>query len=115
MKNKTAEQYSASIDGPGIPIDSLDEVKDNRAPEEKNVPDGNEVRKRDQEYSEDNWNEGVKALGPNPNSILKEREGDFFKTHDLSVDQFNGKLKQIGKKIDVIDAKIEFLLKYLEL
>ena len=43
-------QFSASIDGPGVPID----------------------RKFDQEYSEYNWNRGVDKLGPNPNSLLKE-------------------------------------------
>ena len=29
---------------------------------------------QDQEYSEDNWNRGVKELGPNPNSQLDPME-----------------------------------------
>ena len=41
-------KYSASIDGPGELID----------------------RKDDQEYSQDNWNRGIKEKGPNPNSLL---------------------------------------------
>ena len=73
-----------------------------RAPKEKNVPDGNEVRKRDQEYSQDNWNKGVEALGPNPNSLM----GDAPTPKDM---------KSIHEKLDALDAKLEFLLKYLEL
>ena len=41
-------KYSASIDGPGELIN----------------------RKDDQEYSQDNWNRGIKEKGPNPNSLL---------------------------------------------
>lgn len=43
------QQYSASIDGPGVPID----------------------RKDDQEYSQDNWNEGVARINAKKNGLWK--------------------------------------------
>ena len=46
--------YSASIDGPGVPID----------------------KKNDQEYSQDNWNNGVEKMKRN-----KDTYPDFVKKH----------------------------------
>ena len=33
-----------------------------------------DLRKEDQEYSQDNWNKGVERLGPNPHSITDKGE-----------------------------------------
>ena len=57
-------------------------------------PGRNEESRRDQEYSEDNWN----------NAINEQRLKDL-----------NEKFNDIHKKLDSVDAKLEFLLKYLEL
>ena len=48
IEDYNKNKYSASIDGPGELID----------------------RKDDQEYSQDNWNRGIKENRPNPNSLL---------------------------------------------
>ncbi len=51
-------------------------------------------KRRGQEYSEDNWN----------NAVNEQRLKDL-----------NEKFNDIHKKLDSVDAKLDFLLKYLEL
>jgi len=61
---------------------------ENPAPRKEFVPEPPELRTRDQEYSQDNWNRGV---------ITKNE------------------MERLHVKLDAVDAKLEFLLKYLEL
>ena len=55
-----------------LKIKSLGEDKkiDNRSLLEREHKDFPINRKDDQEYSQDNWNRGIKENGPNPNSLL---------------------------------------------
>jgi hypothetical protein len=61
-------QYSASIDGPGVPIDKKD----------------------DQEYSQDNWDNAVKAKGPNPNSLKETGRSNTNYTYPEFVKEHYG-------------------------
>ena len=42
-------------------------------------PPGQYERKRDQEYSQDNWNNAVEDLGHNPNSLINKTPSDELK------------------------------------
>ena len=57
-------------------------------------PDEREMRKRDQEYSGDNWDTAVNRQ---------------------HIKELRLKFDEIHKKLDGVDAKLDFLLKYLEL
>ena len=91
-KPKTLKQLRKSIKVRTL-RDNLDFVPE---------PPGPNERERDEEYSQDNWDIKAKALGPNSNSLM----GDAPTPKDI---------KSIHKKLDALDAKLEFLLKYLEL
>ena len=96
-------------------------------------PPGQYDRKRDQEYSQDNWDNAVKAKGPNPNSLLNHGLEDTNLTYPEFVEKYYPKeeitvdggeievtvtpteLQMIHAKLDRIDGKIEYLLKYLEI
>ena len=96
-------------------------------------PPGQYDRKRDQEYSQDNWDNAVEDLGPNPNSLLNHGLEDTKLTYPEFVEKYYPKeeitvdggeievtvtpteLQMIHAKLDRIDGKIEYLLKYLEI
>jgi hypothetical protein len=106
-------------------------------------PPGQYERKRDQEYSQDNWNNAVEDLGHNPNSLINKTPSDELKQRvkenqeNLTYPEFVEKhyhkeeitldggeievtvtpteLQMIHAKLDRLDGKIEYLLKYLEI
>ena len=96
-------------------------------------PPGQYDRKRDQEYSQDNWDNAAEDLGPNPNSLLNHGLEDTNLTYPEFVEKYYPKeeitvdggeievtvtpteLQMIHAKLDRIDGKIEYLLKYLEI
>ena len=106
-------------------------------------PPGHYERKRDQEYSQDNWDNAVKAMGPNTDSLinkdpseeLKQRVKEnqenltypeFVKRYyhkeeitldggEIEVTVTPTELQMIHAKLDRLDGKIEYLLKYLKI
>ena len=104
---------------------------------------GQYERKRDQEYSQENWDNAVKAMGPNTNSLINQDPSEELKQRvkenqekltypeivkrhypkeeitldggEIEVTVTPTELQMIHAKLDRLDGKIEYLLKYLEI